>query len=174
MHFASKAQPTAQPNHDKLNHNHEQGKEKRLSGSRNDERSGRRKKENIKAKDTEPALSFDVIHKTVRSLHDNHRFEGRLKKIEGCRWEAILLCETWKSAKEEIWESHCGHIYMSAGGFDSKHGVGLLFNKRWKWKIQWTESVSERMIVTALKHQQRRVVLTSVHFPHTGYEEIHI
>ena len=58
---------------------------------------------------------------------------------------------------------------MGARGFDSKHGVGILLNKRWKRKIINTECISERMTIPVLTHQQRKIVLTSVYMPHTGY-----
>ena len=56
---------------------------------------------------------------------------------------------------------------LCAGGFAQKHGVG--FNKRWK-----TEYVSERMITTTIKCDQRKVVLTSVYCYHSGYADMHI
>ena len=37
-----------------------------------------------------------------------------------------------------------------------------------------TEHVSERMITTGLKHQQRHIVLPTVYFPHTGSVDMHI
>ena len=107
-------------------------------------------------------------------LPSEDRFDEFLKDFEGCRLDAILLCETWRPARNEIWEWHCGRILMGAGGFEKKQGVGTLLNKRWKRHIMRTEHVSERMSTTALKHLHRRIVLASVYFSHTGYADIHI
>ena len=48
------------------------------------------------------------------------------------------------------------YIYMGAGGFAQKHGVGILLNKIWKRNIIQTKYVSERMITTTVKCDQRR------------------
>ena len=87
---------------------------------------------------------------------------------------AILLCETWRPPKAEIWESHCGHVYRREGGFDDKHDVGIVPDKKKEKKILRTEYVSERMITTVLKLNLRKVVLTSVYFAHTGYADNHV
>ena len=47
-------------------------------------------------------------------------------------------CAKHGDKNKKIWESKCGHmyvhiyIYMRAGGFAQKYGVGILLNKRWK------------------------------------------
>ena len=67
---------------------------------------------------------------------------------------------------EEIWESKSGHIFMGAC-FNQKHGVRILFNRRWKRKTIKTEMCQR-------KHQERRTVLAGVCFHHTGYSDVHI
>ena len=59
-----------------------------------------------------------------------------------------------------------GHVLMGARGFDNEHGFGNLPNKRRREIILRTEYVSERMITTEWKHQQRRIVLTRVYHLH--------
>ena len=54
------------------------------------------------------------------------------------------------------------------------HGVGILLNKRWKRQIVATEYVSERMITTTIKCDQRKIELTSGYFLHSGHEGMHI
>ena len=58
---------------------------------------------------------------------------------------------------------------MGAGGFDNKHGVGVLLNTKWKRKILKTSYINERMMASTLKDNRRKVVLASVFFPHSGY-----
>ena len=53
----------------------------------------------------------------------------RTCELEGYRWDAILLNETWRQDKSEIWETHHKHVVMGAGRFDNKHGVGIMLNK---------------------------------------------
>ena len=76
--------------------------------------------------------------------------------------------------RKKIWESNCGPIFMGAGGFNQKHGVGILLNERWKRKIIKTENVRERMITDTIKYQHRRIELASVYFCHSGSTDVHI
>ena len=50
----------------------------------------------------------------------------------------------------------------------------MLLNKRWKRKVIQTEYISERMITTTFRCDQRKIELTSVHTPHWGYVDMHI
>ena len=51
------------------------------------------------------------------------------------RRDAKLLSETWRQDKSEIWETHHKHIFVGAGKYDAKHGVGIMLNKRWRPRI---------------------------------------
>ena len=55
-------------------------------------------------------------------------------ELEGYRWDAILMSETWRPEKSEIRETHrkTHHIFMGAGKYDNKHGVGIMPNKKWR------------------------------------------
>ena len=62
-------------------------------------------------------------------LPSEDRFDEFLKESEECRWDAILLCEKRRPAKNEMWEPQRGHLFMGAGGFNKKQGVGTLPSK---------------------------------------------
>ena len=81
-----------------------------------------------KMKEDYSEMSFDIIRKNARCLNNGGRFDELLKELEGCKWDAVLLSETWMQEKREIWESTFGHIYMGAGGFTLKHGGVVLLN----------------------------------------------
>ena len=95
-------------------------------------------------------------------------------ELEGYRWDASLLCETWRHDKEETWETHHKHIFMGAGTYDNKHGVGILLNKKWKQRVIDTEYINERAISTTIVVNRQRIKLMSVYFPHAGYADHHI
>ena len=66
----------------------------------------------------------------MRSMHSSERIEEMVCELEGYRWDAILLSETWRQDKSEIWETHHKHIFMGSGKYDNKHGVGIMLNKK--------------------------------------------
>ena len=63
--------------------------------------------------------------KNMRSMHSRERIEEMVCELDGYRWDATLLSETWRPDKSVIWETHRKHIFMGAGKYDNKHGVGI-------------------------------------------------
>ena len=51
------------------------------------------------------------------------------KKLEGSKWDAVLLCELGDKNKN-IFGNHHVAIYDCAGGFAQEHGVGILLNTK--------------------------------------------
>ena len=99
-----------------------------------------RKRNNEKARNND--VTFIVLQKNMRSMHTSERIQEMLCEVEGYRWDALLLCETWRHDKEEIWETHHKHIFMGAGKYDNKHGVGILLNKKWKQRTIDTKYIN--------------------------------
>ena len=95
-------------------------------------------------------------------MHSSERIEEMVCELEGYRWGAILLSETWRQDKEGIWETHHKHIFMGAGRYDNKHGVGIMLNKKWRQRINDTEYINERAITTTIVVNRQRIKLMSV------------
>ena len=95
-------------------------------------------------------------------------------RFEGYRWDAILLSETWRQDKAEIWEKHHKHMFMGAGKNDNKHGVGIMLNEKWRQRIIDTEYINERAIAATILVNRQPIKLMSVYFPHSGYADHHI
>ena len=129
---------------------------------RNDEKA-------IHKKDT-----FTVPQKNMRSMHSSERIEEMICELEGYRWDAIFLSETWRYDKAEIWETHHKHTFLGAGRYDNKHGVGVMLNKMWRQRIIDTEYINERAISTTIVVNRHRIKLMSVYFAHLGYADHHI
>ena len=58
----------------------------------------------------------------MRSMHSSEKIEELVTELEGHRWDAILLNETWRHEPAELWERQHKHIFMGAGKYDNKHG----------------------------------------------------
>ena len=71
-------------------------------------------------------------------------------ELEGYRWDAILLSETWRHEQAEIWETHHKHICMGARKYDNKHGVGIMLNEKWRQRIMDAEYINERAITATI------------------------
>ena len=59
-------------------------------------------------------VPFIVLQK-MRSMHSSERIEEMVCELEGYRWDAVLLNETLRQEKSEVWETQHKHIFMGAG-----------------------------------------------------------
>ena len=108
------------------------------------------------------------------SMHSSEKIEEMVSELEGYRWDAMLLNETWRHEQAEIWETHHKHIFMGSGKFDNKHGVGIMLHKRWRQRIIDTEYINERAITTTNLVNRQHIKLMSVYFLHSKYADHHI
>ena len=60
---------------------------------------------------SEKDITFIVLQQNVRSLTLSERFEELTQEVEGCRWDAILISETWRANEAEILETQQGHTF---------------------------------------------------------------
>ena len=59
------------------------------------------KRERNDEKTINKEVAFIVLAKNMRSMHSSDRIEEMICELEGYRWGAILLSETWKQEKAE-------------------------------------------------------------------------
>ena len=58
------------------------------------------KKEN--KKDNHSEISSDIIHKNARCLKNEDRLDELPKELEESKWDAVLLCDTWRQGKKHL------------------------------------------------------------------------
>ena len=119
-------------------------------------------------------VTLIILQKNMRSMHSSEKIEELETDLEGYRWDAILLSETWRHEPAEIWETRHNHIFMGAGKYENNLGVGIMLNRRWRKTIVDTNYISERAIKTRIMVNRRRIDLMSVYFRHSKYADHHI
>ena len=119
-------------------------------------------------------VTFIILQKNMRSMHSSEKIEELITELQGYRWDAILLSETWRHEPAELWETQHNHIFMGAGKYENKHGVGIMLNKRWRKRIIDTDHINERAINTTILVNRQHIDLMSVYFPHSKYADHHI
>ena len=128
----------------------------------------KKNKESESTKDKD--ITFIVLQKNMRSMNSSERIEEMISDLEGCKWDAVLLNETWRPPKSEIWETHHKRKNIGAGKYDNKHGVGILLNKKWRQRIMDTKYISERAITTMIMVNHQRIKMMSLYFSHSVYD----
>ena len=66
-------------------------------------------------------VTLIILQKNMRSMHSSEKIEELETELEGYRWDAILLSETWRHEPAEIWETHHNHIFMGAGKYENRN-----------------------------------------------------
>ena len=150
---------------------HDEGAVEEMKGVNSSSSKGRNP---TATKEDSKDVTFIVLQKNTRSMNSSVRIDEMFSELQGCRWDAILVSETWRPGEEEIWESRQGHIIMCAGKFENKHGVAIIVNKKWKHRINWTKYISERAIATSITVNKQHITLMSVYMPHSGYADHHV
>ena len=105
----------------------------------------------------------------VTQVKESKKWYASLKATD-----AILLSETRRQDKSEIWETHHKHIFMGAGKHDNKYGVAIMLNKKWRQRIIDTEYINERAITATIMVNHQRIKLMSVYFHHSGFADHHV
>ena len=109
----------------------------------------------------------------MRTLHFSERIEEMVCELGGYRWNAILLSETWRHDRSEIWKTPQTRFH-GAGKYDIKHGVGIMLNKKWRQIIINTEYINGRAITATTVVNRQLIKLLSGYFHHWGNADHHI
>ena len=118
---------------------------------------------NLLETDTVP---FVIISYNIHSLQDFcARVERLLKEIGDRRWDLIVLTETWRAERVEVWRTDDGHTWLGSGGTKRQRGVGFLLHARWKHSR--FKPLSERIGVIDVKLTCKTVVrVIGIYMPH--------
>ena len=85
------------------NENEKDDRSKMMSGSKDLCGDSARKRNHAEAINND--VTFILLQKKMRSMHSIERIDEMVCELEGYRWDALLLCETWRHDKSEIWET---------------------------------------------------------------------
>ena len=86
------------------NENEKDDESNMMSGSKDLCGDSTRKRNDEKANNND--VTFFVLQKILRSMQSSERIEEMICEFEGYRWDALLLCETWRHDKAVMWETH--------------------------------------------------------------------
>ena len=84
-------------------------------------------------------------------MNSSERIEEMICDLEGCRWDAVLLNETWRPAKSDLGNTSQTHI----------HGNRKIRQQTRSWN-------------SAIMVNHQRIKLMSVYFTHSGYADHHV
>ena len=111
-------------------------------------------------------VTFIILQKNMRSMHSSEKIEELVTELEGYRWDAILLSETWRHEPAEIWETHYKHIFMGAVREQTRKGLTNKNKSTCKSRVKqtthngWSEKLidSSRLEISDARHRGKMTV----------------
>ena len=85
-----------------------------------------------------------ILTKNVQSILSEDRERDLLEEIETFSWDILLLTETWRIDKEEVWITGRGHMFLGAGWAHGRRGVAIVLHRRHKSGFKALQATSER------------------------------
>ena len=97
-----------------------------------------------------------------------------MAELDTTEWNAVLLNETWREKKEELWSTPSGHLFCGAGGTVGERGVGIILHKNIARGFRSFHAVSERLCAVDVDIDGVKARLICVYMPHSNYDNIFI
>jgi hypothetical protein len=95
------------------------------------------------------------------------RIQWLLKEVGDLSWDLIVLTETWRAERVEVWRTEHGHTWLGSGGCDRQRGIGFLLHSRWH-HLRF-KPVSERVGVLDVRLCKRTILrVIGVYMPHSA------
>ena len=117
------------------------------------------------------AAHVKVYLKNVMSLQTSSREEQLWAELQTIAWDILCLTETWRTEKEESWESLDGHLFCGSGGTLGERGVAILVHNSLKKHVQSFKSVNERLCVLDIRLMGKPMRILCAYMPHSGYAD---
>jgi hypothetical protein len=122
------------------------------------------------ANSNQAVTTIRILLKNVQSIMTDTREEQLFEELTLIDWDVLLLNETWRSCKEEIWQKS-GHLFLGAGGTAHKSGVAILVHKRWAHGFKGFRRVSERLCALDLNITGRRFRFVVPYMPTSWHDD---
>ena len=112
---------------------------------------------------TPDGLKIRCLLKNVMSLLSSERELQLLEELALVEWDVVLLNETWKGSREEIWTTPDGHMFLGSGGSAGSKGVAILLHRRWVKCFESFHPVNERLCALDVIMVGRRLRFIAVY-----------
>ena len=100
-----------------------------------------------------------VILKNSRGLKFDEDVVALLEEARCIHWDNIMVTETWRPVKEELWDTEEGHKFMGSGFAGGRRGVAIILHQRWESQrvLHKFVAVSEHICFADLQIRKLRI-----------------
>jgi hypothetical protein len=115
-------------------------------------------------------IPFIVLLKNVMSILTEEREQILFRELETIQWDVVLVNETWRECKEEIW-TISGHLFLGSGGTRGSKGVAILLHRRWVKGFRAFHAISERLCALDLNIRGKQTRTAAVYMPTSWHDD---
>ena len=76
-------------------------------------------------------ILFKVVAYNIRSFTTDEKLETLMKEFQNQHWDVIVLIETWRETREELWTTRWGHTWCGGGGIVVVSVAGVVVATVW-------------------------------------------
>ena len=106
----------------------------------------------------------------MQSLFSDIRECELLETLDDNVWDILLLTETWRKSKEEVWKTAKGHLFMGSGWEGERKGVAILLHRRHAKTFKSFMAESERICAADLNLNGERLRIIAAYLPDGSYD----
>lgn len=121
--------------------------------------------------DDDGMLYLRLLAKNVQSIQNEDRENELFAEAELLQWDLMMLSETWRKTKEEVWRSSAGHLFLGAGCPDGRRGVAIVVHARHAKGFRAFHAVNERVCAVDIDVQGIKLRIISVYMPDCSYDD---
>ena len=108
------------------------------------------------------------------SLQTEAREDELFAELAITDWDIVLLSETWRGAKEEVWKTSEGHLFIGSGGTLGRRGVAVIIHRRLATGFKAFHAVNERLCAVDIDIKGTKCRFISAYMPHLDYDDIFV
>ena len=91
-----------------------------------------------------------ILAKNAQSIYNDIREIELLETLDDIEWDILLMSETWRKTKQEIWKTERGHLFLGSGWDAGHKGVAILIHRRHTKTFKGFMPESERICAVDL------------------------
>ena len=110
-------------------------------------------------------MNMKIKAKNVQSILSDDQELELIETFNDLDCDVLLITETWRKEKEEIWKTPDGHMFLGSGWQGGHRGVAILLHRRLAKGFKGFYPTSERACAVDVDIQGAKVRLIAAYMP---------
>ena len=123
---------------------------------------------------TTNTCELKCLAKNVQSIKSDLREIELFECLVDLSWDILLLNETWRTEREEIWKTAQGHLFLGSGWKNGQGGVAIMSHSKQTRGFKSFQAVSERVCAADVDIFGNKLRFISTYMPDSSYDDAEV